>query len=97
MSHNGDMENGRDTSRDGRENRREAYLLTHLGPLWHFAQRRPGIERFLNGRLVNSASAKMPYRPNPFSTMGPYTSWASLTDRKFSGRPLPPRSEEQPS
>jgi len=83
------MENGRDTSRDGGENRREFYLLTHLGPLWHFAQRRPGIERFVNGRLVNSASAKMPYRPNPFSTRGPYTSWASLTDRKFSGRHLP--------
>ncbi len=84
------MGNGRDTSRDGGENRRELYLLTHGAPLWHWAQRHPKVERWVNGRLVNSASAKMPYRPNPFSTMADYTSWASLTDRKFSGRHLPP-------
>src|SRR4051794_28291614 len=83
---------GRDTSRDGRENERETYLLTHWGLLWKLAQRVPRIERLVNGRLVDSASAKMPYRPNPFSTMSPYTSWASLTDRKFSGRHLPPAS-----
>ncbi|MEO6627475.1 MAG: peroxidase family protein [Aquihabitans sp.] len=87
------MATGRDTSRDGKENRRELFLLTHGAPLWHFAQRRPKVERFLNGRLVNTASAKMPYRPNPFSTRGAYTSWASLTDKKYSGRHLPPASE----
>jgi prostaglandin-endoperoxide synthase 2 len=83
------MENGRDTSKYGRENRREAFLLTHGGPVWRLAQRMPKVERSVNGRLVNKASAKMPYRPNPFSTMGPYTSWASLTDKKYSGRHLP--------
>lgn len=89
------MENGRDTSRDGKENRRELYLLTHGGPIWRFAQRHHGLERYVNGRLVNKASAKMPYRPNPFSTRSDYTSWASLTDRKFSGRHLP--ANRQPS
>src|SRR5437868_3842602 len=83
------MEHGRDTSRDGRANRRETFLLTHGAPLWHLAQRHRRIERYVNGRLVNKASAKMPYRPNPFSTMAGYTSWASLTDKKFSGRHLP--------
>ncbi len=82
-------ENGRDTSRDGADNRRETFFLTHWGPLWWLAQRNSKIDRILNGRLVNSASAKMPYRPNPFSTMSTYTSWASLTDKKFSSRHLP--------
>lgn len=84
------MEDGRDTSRDGGTNRRELFLLTHGGPLWRWAQRHPGVERYLNGKLVNTAVSKMPYRPNPLSTMGDYTSWASLTDRTFSGRHLPP-------
>src|SRR5215213_9589403 len=84
------MEKGRDTSRDGRKNKREARLLTHYRLLWRLAQANGKLDRFLNGRLVNGASAKMPYRPNPFTTMGPYTSWASLTDKKFSGRHLPP-------
>ncbi|MDQ6945707.1 MAG: heme peroxidase [Actinomycetota bacterium] len=87
------MENGRDTSRDGKENRREVFVLTHGAPLWKLAQRHPKVERYLNGRLVNIASAKMPYRPNPFSTMAAYTSWASLTDKKFSGRHLPGSAE----
>lgn len=83
------MENGRDTTRDGAKNRREAFVLTHGGLLWRLAQRNPSIERYVNGRLVNSASAKMPYRPSPLSTMSTYTSWSSLTDKKFSGRHLP--------
>lgn len=77
-------------SRDGKENRREMYILTHGAPLWKLAQRIAKVERFLNGRLINTVSAKMPFRPNPFSTMAPYTSWDSLTDRTFSGRHLPP-------
>ncbi|MGI8809851.1 MAG: peroxidase family protein [Acidimicrobiales bacterium] len=83
------MKNGRDTSKDGYDNRREAFILTHGRPLWWLAQRNSRLVKSLNGRLINSASAKMPYRPNPFSTMSTYTSWASLTDKKFSSRHLP--------
>lgn len=83
------MTGERDTSRDGSDNRREAHLLTHYGLAWGLAQRIGTVDRFLNGRLVDKATAKMPYRPNPFSTRGPYTSWASLTDRKYSSRHLP--------
>ena len=70
------MTQGRDTSRDGSENTRELYMLTHWGLAWKLAQRSSKLRRYLNGRLVNSASAKMPYRPNPFSTVSTYTSWA---------------------
>jgi prostaglandin-endoperoxide synthase 2 len=80
----------RDTSRDGLDNRKETHLLTHYALLWKLAQRNRKLDRFLNARLVNSATAKMPYRPNPFSTMDPYTSWASLTDKHYSSRHLPP-------
>lgn len=81
---------GRDTSRDGKENERELFLLTNFGPAWKIAQRIPKLERAVNGFLINRATAKMPYRPNPFSTRSPYTSWASLTDKRFSGMHLPP-------
>ncbi len=57
--------------------------------MWKLAQRNARLERYVNGRSVNSASAKMPYRPNPFSTMSPQTSWASLTDKTFCSRHLP--------
>lgn len=80
---------GRDTSADGKSNIREFWLLTHLGPAWKIVQRKSNWERFVNGKLVDSATAKMPFRPNPFSTMSDYTSWASLIDKKYSARHLP--------
>ena len=80
---------GRDTSADGKKNIKEAKLLTSYGWAWKLAQKQPRLERVVNGYLVNSATAKMPYRPNPFSTMSPYTSWASLTDKTYSSRHLP--------
>ena len=43
----------------------------------------------LNAKLVNNAIYKTSTRPYAFSTMSPYTSWDSLTDRTFSGRHLP--------
>lgn len=83
------MTAGRDTSRDGAANRRETHLLTHYGLVWRLVQSNKKLDRLVNARLVNSATAKMPYRPNPFSTMGAYTSWASLTDKHYSTRHLP--------
>ncbi|HMF36375.1 MAG TPA: peroxidase family protein, partial [Isosphaeraceae bacterium] len=43
----------------------------------------------INAKLVNIAIYKTATRPYAFSTMSPYTSWDSLTDRTFSGRHLP--------
>ena len=86
----GPIVNGRDTSADGKKNLREARLLTSYGVVWKLVQRQSKLERLVNGRLIDSASAKMPFRPNPISTRAPYTSWASLTDRKYWSRHLPP-------
>ncbi|HEX2054187.1 MAG TPA: heme peroxidase, partial [Actinomycetota bacterium] len=79
----------RDTSADGRSNEREFWFLTHLGPVWKLVQMRASWDQKVNGLLVNSATGKMPFRPNPFSTMSTYTSWASLTDKTYSSRHLP--------
>ena len=65
---------GRDTSADGKKNIRETKLLTGYGPVWKIVQRQPKLERIVNGKLIDSASSKMPYRPNPDSTLADYTS-----------------------
>jgi heme peroxidase len=66
----------RSTAKDGLVNRIEFYATTH--------------HALANRVLINRAILKMPTRPNPLSTMAPYTSWASLTDRTFDSRHLPP-------
>jgi prostaglandin-endoperoxide synthase 2 len=80
----------RSTARDGLANRLETAALTSLAPAWWLAARLPRVGRKVNRQLVNRAILKMPTRPEPLSTMAPYTSWESLTDRTFSGRHLPP-------
>ncbi len=47
------------------------------------------VATFVNKLLINGAVGRIPRRPLLFSTMGDYTSWASLTDRTFCGRHLP--------
>jgi prostaglandin-endoperoxide synthase 2 len=68
------------------------YIFTHFPVLWRLVQRKP-LERRINRYLIDKAIARVPPRPNPLSTMKPYTSWASLTDRHYSGRHLPPVPE----
>jgi hypothetical protein len=64
--------------------------LTHCPRFWRAVQRVERFERFVNKHAINGLLKGMEPRPNPLSTMAPYTSWASLTDRTFSGRHLPP-------
>jgi prostaglandin-endoperoxide synthase 2 len=80
----------RDVSRDGLRNRLVFYAFTHLGPLWRAAQSVPVVERLVNAWLINRAIGYAPTRPNPLSTSANFTSWASLADRTFYGRHLPP-------
>lgn len=84
------MQATRDTSKDGWFNRAEFYITTHFAPVWQLIQHIPPLRRQINRILINRAALRMPPRPNPFSTMAPYTSWHSLTDRTFDGRHLPP-------
>ncbi len=80
----------RDTSRDGWRNKLESYALTHFKPIWDLIQSNETLRKTVNKLVVNNAIYKIPTRPHPFSTMSPYTSWDSLTDRTFSGLHLPP-------
>jgi prostaglandin-endoperoxide synthase 2 len=79
----------RSRERDGWANRLQSYVLTNFEPVWEFLHSRPRLRRPVNRALINSAVLTMPTRPNPFSTLAPYTSWSSLTDRNYSSRHLP--------
>jgi prostaglandin-endoperoxide synthase 2 len=87
----------RDQSRDGLGNRLETFALTHFGWFWGLSQRIGFVRSSLNRRLINSAISKIKTRPNVLSTMAPYTSWDSLTDRTYSSRHLPPAAVQEGS
>jgi prostaglandin-endoperoxide synthase 2 len=70
-------------------NRAETWVTTNHAGLWAAVQRRPALHRKVNAALVNRAILKIPTRPNPYSTLADYTSWASLTDRTYASRHLP--------
>jgi len=77
-------------------NRIETYVTTNLSGLWKLVERVPVVHRRVNAILIDRAILKIPTRPNPLSTMAPYTSWASLTDRTYDSRHLPPAEGAQP-
>ncbi|GHH72709.1 hypothetical protein GCM10017673_28060 [Streptosporangium violaceochromogenes] len=75
---------------DGAANRLKFLALTRGRALWEILQAVEPVRRRLNASLIDQAVGEMPPRPEPLSTMAGYTSWASLTDRTYSGRHLPP-------
>ena len=85
----------RDTSRDGLRNKVEAALLSGLQPFWAFVNKTPWLARIFNGLIVNNAVLKAPLRPLALSTQAPYTSWATLSDRTWFSRYLPPAPQDQ--
>jgi prostaglandin-endoperoxide synthase 2 len=84
------MTSQRSTISDGLQNQVESYLLTHFDGFWQFVQKVPFLRKAANRFLLNSAIYKTETRPYPLSTLAPYTSWESLTNRVYSSRHLPP-------
>lgn len=81
-------------------NRAEFLLTTRFESFWNLVQAHGFLRSTANRRLVNSAIEKVPPRPDPLSTRAPYTSWASLTDRRYDGRhlgPVPDGLDDLPS
>jgi len=67
-----------------------AFFGKRVPRLWRLAQSIGPVDRALNRTAIDRLVTQVPPRPNPLSTMAPYTSWASLTDRSFNGRYLTP-------
>ena len=84
----------RDRSRDGLRNTIEARLLSGLRPFWTWVNRTPWLAHRLNAAIVDNAVRKVPARPLRLSTMADYASWASLTDRTWFARYLPPAAQD---
>ncbi|WP_431917598.1 peroxidase family protein [Nonomuraea jabiensis] len=80
----------RSIATDGLANRLRFLALTNGRPFWDLVQRSRPVRSRINASLIDHAIREMPPRPEPLSTMADYTSWASLTDRTYSGRHLPP-------
>ncbi|MFC9977870.1 peroxidase family protein [Spirillospora sp. NPDC127200] len=80
----------RSIANDGARNRLLYLAMTHAKPLWRAVESVPQARLRLNAKLIDRMIGEAPPRPEPLSTMAPYTSWASLTDRTFNSRHLPP-------
>ena len=66
------------------------WLATNVPDLWRFLNR-PGLTHsVVNDNIINQFVMSMEPRPARLSTKSDYTSWASLTDRTYSDRHLPP-------
>ena len=84
------MTKTRSTVNDGLKNQLETFFLTNFRWFWALVQSIGVVRRWINRWLINQAIHKAPTRPHVLSTLTPYTSWDSLTDRTYSGRHLPP-------
>ncbi|GAA2664453.1 peroxidase family protein [Nonomuraea recticatena] len=80
---------------DGVVNRLRFLALTRGRPFWELVQSVEPLRRRVNAALIDLAVREMPPRPEPLSTMADYTSWASLTDRTYSGRHVAPHHSDE--
>lgn len=76
--------------RDGAKYTIAAWATTHLDWFWHQANRPGLLQSLVNEGIINRFVASMEPRPTRLSTLAGYTSWSSLTDRRYSDRHLPP-------
>lgn len=54
------------------------------------------LAAFANKWAINRVVKRARFRPHPLSTKHDYVSWAGLTDRRWSGRHLPPAARDNP-
>jgi prostaglandin-endoperoxide synthase 2 len=80
----------RPASKDGFRNGLQLYAVTHFPLAWRAAHRFAPTRSLANRLIIDQLVKKMTPRPAALSTMSPYTSWPSLTNRAYSGRHLPP-------
>lgn len=82
--------------REGVRNHAELWTASHCPRLWRligadWSPLRSSTNRF----IINRFASRMRPRPDPLSTLAPYTSWVSLTDRGYSARHLPPADQRR--
>ena len=56
----------------------------------------PPLHRWVNQRIINKYAYATALRPRPLSMAADYATWRGLTDRKYSGRHLPPKDLDLP-
>lgn len=88
------MQNLRSKSADGFIRRLRSYVLQRFEPLWAFAARVPFLAKIVNRMIINTAVNTTRSRPHVYSTVSPYTSWLSLTDKTYFARHLPARDPQ---
>jgi prostaglandin-endoperoxide synthase 2 len=72
------------------------WVATHLRWLWDDINDTDLPHALVNESIINRFVAAMEPRPARLSTKSDYTSWASLTDKTFSDRHLPPMPRKLP-
>ncbi|MBW8485430.1 peroxidase family protein [Actinomadura parmotrematis] len=85
----------RSIATDGARNRLLYLAMTRGERFWRGVERVPAARLRLNAALIDRMINEAPPRPEPLSMLAPYTSWASLTDRTYSGRHLPPHAPRE--
>lgn len=79
------------------------WFVSRGGWFWNWMSSVPALRTFVNWLFIKVIATSTPPRPHPFSLWGPggansgpaaYTSWTSLTDRTFTGRHLPPATDD---
>ncbi len=82
--------NKRDTSKDKIDIFK--ILLARCPRICRLIQSIGWLNRLVNAVIINHAIVEIPGRPNPLSCGWPYTTWEGLTNRRWSGRHLPPKA-----
>lgn len=81
-----------DHARHAVKRAKREWMLRAMQPLTPI----PRIRRMASRKAIEFYANSTVPRPYPFSMLADYTSWHSLTDRRFSGRHLPPSEPRTP-